>query len=115
MNTTLEVKINTKTENYQVIKFIGEFDKAGYSAVKDALNAAVEAFDAKYLIFDFSGLKFINSEGIGYLMEVNGHLTKSDKKLSIIKANAHVMDVFSAIGLPEIIPVCDDIDACLKK
>ncbi|PIR54768.1 hypothetical protein COU74_03405 [Candidatus Peregrinibacteria bacterium CG10_big_fil_rev_8_21_14_0_10_36_19] len=114
MNQTLNISLEDKTENYQIVKFEGDFDKAGYSDIKDSLKATVDAFKGKYLIFDFSKLKFINSEGIGYLMELNGHLVKGDKKLAILKANAHVKDVFSAIGLPEIMPVCDTIEACLK-
>jgi len=114
MNQTLNISLDDKNESYQVVKFDGEFDKAGYSDIKDSLKVIVDAFKGKHLIFDFGNLKFINSEGIGYLMELNGHLVKDDKKLAIMKANAHVMDVFSAIGLPDILPVCGTIEACLK-
>lgn len=115
MEQTMTVSIGAKKENSQVIKFSGEFDKAGLSAVKGELNAAVKAFDGTHLVFDFGGLKFINSEGIGYLMELHGHLNKSDKKLAIAKPNAHVKDVFNAVGIGDVIPVCASVDACLSK
>ena len=78
-------------------------DKAGYTDVKDELNKSIEDFELKYLIFDFTNLKFINSEGIGYLMEVHTHLVQRDRKLVIVGLNAHVQDVFETIGMSEII------------
>lgn len=98
----------------QVFKFVGEFDKAGYTDVRDELNAAVKKFEGKSLVFDFTALKFINSEGIGYLMEVHAHLVKLDKQLVLVGANDHVKDVFETIGISEIIPIYPSLDAFLK-
>ncbi|MBT4917514.1 STAS domain-containing protein [Candidatus Peregrinibacteria bacterium] len=102
-NLTIEKAQSGTTENYDVIKFSGEFDKAGHSDVKADLETLVKAFDKKILVFDFAGLKFINSEGIGYLMEIHAHLMKKDKKLVIVGMSAHVEDVFKTIGIQEII------------
>ena len=115
MEQTMSISIGAKKDNHQVVKFSGEFDKAGLTAVKGELNAAVKAFEGTHLVFDFSNLKFINSEGIGYLMELHGHLTKTDKKLAIAKPNAHVADVFKAVGIGDILPICGSVDACLSK
>lgn len=101
--------------DYQIVKFVGEFDKAGYTTVKDELVCAVENFSGNSLVFDFGALKFINSEGIGHLMEIHTHLVKDGKKLVIIGPNSHVSDVFRAIGLGEIIPIFVKMDDFLKK
>jgi len=105
MESTLSVSLDTASsgENFEVIKFVGEFDKAGHTDVKEELEKMIKAFDKSFLVFDFSALKFINSEGIGYLMEVHAHLMKSDKKLVIVGVNDHVSDVFETIGVQEII------------
>lgn len=116
MQKNLEIEIGDMEEaGYQVIKFVGEFDKAGYTAVRESLVNGIEKFSGKTLIFNFDALKFINSEGIGHLMEVHAHLTKDGKKLVIIGPNSHVGDVFKAIGLSEIIPTFAKMDDFLKK
>ncbi len=97
-------------DRHQVFSFAGEFDKAGYSEVKENLNSAIEQFSLKHLVFDFSQLKFINSEGIGYLMEVHTHLVQRDMRLVVVGLNAHVKDVFEAIGMSEIISSFDNLD-----
>ena len=94
-----------KDKKYQVIKLEGEFDKLGHSEIKEELEELIKNFGASTIIFDFKKLKFINSEGIGYLMEIHTHLVKDDKQLVIIDLKSHVEDVFETIGLGEIIPI----------
>ena len=89
--------------------------KAGHSDINDELEGIVKGFEGKNLIFDFNRLKFINSEGIGYLMEIHTHLIKKDKKLVIVGLNSHVADVFKTIGINEIIPVYKDLGAFLNR
>ena len=102
-------------KNYQVITFSGEFDKAGQSEIKDELTKAVKETSRAVVIFDFSDLKFINSEGIGYLMEIHTHLINKDKKLIIVGLKDNVKDVFGTIGINDIIPIHASLDAYLKS
>lgn len=115
MQPNLKITINPLTDNYQIIKFDGEFDKAGHNEIRETLDNTVKEFTGANLIFDFTNLKFINSEGIGYLMEIHTHLIKKDKKLVIVGLNSHVADVFKTIGINEIISVYDKLDSFLEK
>jgi len=110
MEPNLTITIEPVKDDHQVVKFTGEFDKAGHSAVKEELEKAIKEFPAKTLFFDFAALKFINSEGIGYLMEIHAHLVKNGKELVIVGPNAHVKDVFKAIGLDGVVPVKTKIE-----
>ena len=116
MNKTLIITVEPLDEEkrYQIVKFDGDFDKAGYTDVREQLNGSVKSFTGSKLVFDFTKLKFINSEGIGYLMEVHAHLVKEDRQLIIAGANAHVKDVFGTIGLSEIITLFPSLDDFLK-
>lgn len=111
MQSTLTINIGEldKTTNSQIVTFDGEFDKAGHMDIKEKLDATVKNFQGGSLIFDFLRLKFINSEGIGYLMEIHAHLVKIGKRLVIVSPNAHTQDVFEAIGINEVIPVYKDL------
>jgi len=104
-----------KINNVQVVSFEGEFDKAGFAEIKDKITDFVKAFDLKVLIFDFTKLKYINSEGIGYLMEVHTHLVQRDRKFVVVGLTANVKDVFSAIGIAEIIPIFDSVNDYLNS
>ncbi|MFH1284174.1 MAG: STAS domain-containing protein [Candidatus Peregrinibacteria bacterium] len=115
MQPNLTITLEKAEKKYQVVKFLGEFDKAGHSEIREKLDSAVKDFGGKVLVFDFSGLKFINSEGIGYLMEIHTHLVNRDKKLVILGLGAHVKDVFKTIGMSEIIPVFKDMDGFLSN
>ena len=109
MQSHLKMQIEDSTENYQIIKLEGEFDKLGHSEIKEDLEKTINNINVPSLIFDFKKLKFINSEGIGYLMEIHTHLIKKDLQLVIINLNSHVKDVFETIGLKEIIPIFSNI------
>lgn len=117
MGPNLSVKIVTpeKEQNFQVVKFIGEFDKAGHAEIRDELDKCVDDFSLKFLIFDLAELKFINSEGIGYLMEIHTHLVQRERQLVIVGVNSHVMDVFEAIGIAEVIPIYESLNDFLKN
>lgn len=116
MGPNLTINIGELTNNsYKAVSFRGEFDKAGHSDIRERLDECVKSFAGSSLIFDFSDLKFINSEGIGYLMEIHTFLIRSDRQLVVVGLNAHIADVFEAIGFQEIIPVFDTIEDFLKN
>lgn len=105
MGSNLTITIQSDNADYTIVNFDGDFDKAGHNEIHDSLSECVKEFAAKYLIFDFSNLRFINSEGIGYLMEVHSHLAQRDRKLVIVGLNDHVADVFETIGIAEIVSI----------
>lgn len=117
MNANLKINFPEadKAQNLQVVVFDGEFDKAGFAEIKDELTNFVKAFELKSLVFDFSKLKYINSEGIGFLMEVHTHLIQRDRKLVVIGLNANVLDIFTAIGIADIIPIFGSLNDYLNS
>ena len=112
---TIKPEDPNKEKSYQVIGFTGEFDKAGHMDVREELDAVVKDFGLDTLIFDFTDLKFINSESIGYLMEIHAHLKKRDKSLVLVKPDVHVKEVLKTIGIDEVIPTYGDLDGFLNK
>lgn len=117
MQTRLNLTIGETdaAHGIQSVKFDGEFDKAGHEEIRGRLEKCVEDFALKSLIFDFSQLKFINSEGIGYLMELHAHLVKRGRQLVIIGTNEHVKDVFETIGLTAVIKTFPDLNSFLTS
>jgi anti-anti-sigma factor len=116
MGKTLQIKVESANQekDYQVIQFIGEFDKAGHLDIREELDAVVKDFKMASLVFDFNGLKFINSESIGYLMEIHTLLSKKKKKLVLVKPDAHVKEVLKTIGIADVIPMHTTLEAYLN-
>lgn len=114
-NLSIEIVEPAAGQNYQVVKFVGDFDKAGYAEVHDDLQKFLSNFNLKNLIFDFKDLKYINSEGIGFLMEVHTHLVQRDRSFIVLGLNDHVKDVFAAIGIAQLIPIFDDLNSYFKS
>ncbi len=112
---SIEVEELNKEKKYQLIKFAGEFDKPGQSEIKDELELIIKNFTGSSMVFDFNKLKFINSEGIGYLMEIHTHLVQKDQQLVIVALNSHVKDVFETIGIAEIITIRENLKDFLNK
>jgi len=117
MEPTLKVNLRDEAagKNYQIVEFHGDFDKAGYTDVRAELDKIVQEFGLTDLVFDFTDLKFINSESIGYLMEVHAHLVKLGKALKIVGASEHVKEVLQTIGIAEIVPMYNDLNSYLNK
>ena len=109
-NLTVYIQAPNHEKGYQMVNFSGEFDKAGHSEVRETISKCVNDFQEKDLIFDFSNLKFINSEGIGYLMEIHTHLKKHDRRLIVIDLQPQIKDVFDTIGISAVIPVYKDLN-----
>ena len=102
------IDINTSVADdgdYKLVKFTGDLDKAGLEAVKDQLDKLVDSLEEKRIVFDFTDLNFINSEGIGFLMTLHIRLTKKEKDLIIVGAADHVYDVLKVIGLINVIKI----------
>lgn len=102
---------------YQLVKFSGAFDKEGYNRINgvfdEILNrfSQLDNFTAKFLVFDFTDLEYINSQGIGTLMEIHNKLSSLGKSLVVIGLKQNVQDVFQAIGMNELVPVYTDLKA----
>jgi len=101
-------------DSYQVVRFVGEFDKIGMDEVRAGLDSFLDSFSLHYVVFDFSSLKFINSEGIGYLMKIHAHLVHLGKSLVVFGVNDHVKDVFETIGFSQIVSSYDSLNDFLN-
>lgn len=114
-NLTVSVSPAPSASLYEVATFAGDLDKSGLASVKERLESLAAQFSGRYLVFDFSQLNFINSEGIGFLMMIHTRLAKAGKSLVIVNAKPNVKDVFSVIGLLQVIEYFDSLENLKAK
>jgi anti-anti-sigma factor len=101
------LKFSSKIEEKNALfTFEGEMDKVGLSEVREDLKKEVEGLkDGVSAVFDFKKMTFINSEGIGFLVEMNDVLVAKSAALYVYGCNSHVSDVFNAVGIKEVVKV----------
>lgn len=100
---TITPEAEEPNSNYQVFNFNGELDKSNIQVVSDAIKD-VMVNNTQNIIFDFTELKFINSEGIGYLVSLHYKISKLNKKLILVGIQPNIQDILNLIGIPTIIP-----------
>lgn len=104
LGNTLEIVQKEEGESYSVVAFWGNLDSFGLSEKKKEILDLVDQCAKEYLVFNFMDLNFLNSESIGFLMQINEKLMEKGKKLVIVQAKKNVLDVLEVIGLFETMP-----------
>jgi len=99
----------TEWDGVPVIQASGELDLATVAELRSAAHAATER-TPKVLVFDFSGLRYMDSSGLGILVGAKKRLAGRGEVVVIASASA-VTKALSLSGLDQIIPVYHDAAA----
>lgn len=97
----------------KVVSLTGEMDEASLEPIRIQVDSLLNDANVKRVIFNLTGLEFINSKGIGYLVSVHTHLSKDQRQLVLAGANEVVMDVISLVGLTSIVKYFNTIEEAL--
>ncbi len=100
----------TDTKKYQgrewlVVSVGGELDMAVADQFKDQLKAALVKSRSRYLMLDFSRVRFIDSSGLGVLLGRYRELALTGGRIIIRHANDQVYRLLVASGLNRVIEV----------
>lgn len=110
---TLKFAADVRNPSYAVVEFHGELDQSTRLAAETQMNEFLVSFKRPHLIFDLAELKYVNSEGIGFMMKTHASLVKNGQHLSLAGLQPNVADVFNVIGVPKIIPVFPNAKAAI--
>lgn len=106
METLIEV--NKKEENGIIIfEFAGELDETNADKTFKDIYDQVGNFDEKKIIFNFSGLKYLNSKSIGYIADVFSNIEDNDGQMYISNCDEGVKDVLELVGITTIVPTVE--------
>ncbi len=111
---TLKFVTDVRDEHYEVVEFHGELDQSTLLNTEKQMGEFLEPFKRPVLIFDLGDLKFINSEGIGFLVSIHAKLRKKGQNLFLCGFKKNVADVLGVIGLPSLIPVFPSVTAAIE-
>jgi len=87
------------------VTLAGRLDTQGVNRLETRFVAALVP-GANNAIVDLSGVDFVASMGIRMLIAVARSLKQRQARLALFGTTAQVKDVFAAVSLQKIIPVC---------
>lgn len=82
------------------VLFSGRLDAAQCAKAQAFLNAAADPQD-----FDFAGLEYISSAGLGVLLRAHKKVMASGGKLRLVNVNNHIYDIFRYSGFDQLFEV----------
>lgn len=92
----------------------GELDQHYASEVRHDLDAKISG-GCKDLVFDFSGLEFMDSSGIGVIVGRYKAIKSMGGKVRIANINPQVSRIIKLSGIEKIIPVYDSVNSALSS
>jgi stage II sporulation protein AA (anti-sigma F factor antagonist) len=106
MQTLIEV--NKKEENgIYIFEFTWELDETNADKTFKTIYEDIGDFQWKNIVFNLSGLKYINSKSIGYIADVFSNIEDVEGKMYISNCSEWVKDILELVGITTIIPTVD--------
>lgn len=95
----------------KIVKVSGQLDESNVDEQSKTIYQLIEANPKNlFLIFDFSGLEYLNSKAIGYLTDWYGKISAEGGKICIAMAKDNIVDILQVVGLTQLIPCYKTLD-----
>ncbi len=102
----LEVKVRVEGE-VAVIDLTGDIDAAGDHALSGAYAEAASGRDGP-ILFNFSGVHFINSTGIALIVGLLAQARKTGHRLLVCGLSQHYLEIFRLTRLSDFMTIYPD-------
>lgn len=95
----------------KLVRIVGQLDE---SNVDEQAKTIYQLIDKEVqglsLIFDFTGLEYMNSKSIGYLTDWYSKISAVGGKVVIASARENILDILQVVGLTQLIPAYATLD-----
>lgn len=96
-----------------VVHVRGEVDVLTAPALADELGRTSET-DAARLVVDLDGVDFLDSTGLGVLVNARKRITGAGGRFSVASSNPRITKLFSITGLDELFDIHPDTDSAVS-
>lgn len=107
------IKFN-KINDSLVVTLAGELDHHSAEEVRVKIDDRIDRENIKKMVFDFSGVTFMDSSGIGVVIGRYKKLSMRKGELSIVSVNNSIKRVFELSGMFKIIKVYENLDEAVR-
>jgi|SRR5690606_20640110 len=105
------MEINTRTEQeVSILKLKGELDASNAVIIDHELQRLITK-NPKHIWVDGSGISYISSAGLGVFLSHLSTLQQKNIRLVFFGLNDKIKNIFTILGLEEIIPIVKDLQA----
>ena len=104
-----------KDKKVVVVKINEEIDHHTCEKIKNKIDLAIEFRNAKYLIFDFDGVNFMDSSGIGLIIGRYKLISKNGGQAIIVNLKPAVRRIFQMSGIFKILTEDKNMESVLQK
>lgn len=112
METLVEVK-KREQGDVLVFDFTWELDETNADKTFTNIYEQIWDFSDKKILFNLTGLKYLNSKSIGYIADVFSNIEDNDGQMHISNCDEGVKDVLELVGITTIIPTVDTEEEAL--
>ncbi len=100
-----EFRFDLRTEGSDAeLRIFGEFDMTGVLRVESELSQLLEAEEIDRFLLDLGGVDFVDSTGLGVIIDLDQRARRGEFELSIIPGPRHVQRVFEVTKLDDVLP-----------
>lgn len=114
METLMDVK-KREEEGVLIFTFSWELDETNADNTFKAIYEQIWDFTDKKIIFNMSGLKYLNSKSIGYIADVFSNIEDNDWEMYISNCDEWVKDVLELVWITTIIPTVDKEEEAISE
>jgi anti-sigma B factor antagonist len=89
---------------WQVVTAVGEVDVASSPKLLQVIEGMV--VPGVHLVVDLSGVSFLDSTGLGALVQALNAVTEADGEFRVVVTDPNVLKVFEVTALDEVFELC---------
>ncbi len=97
-----------------LVKVTGELDHHMAEKIKTAVDEKLRCTNAVNVIFDFSGLEFMDSSGIGVIMGRYKKVRTLGGRVIAICVNAGILRIMEMSGMDKIIKLTPSLEKAIR-
>ena len=114
METLIKIT-KREEEDILIFTFEWELDETNADNTFKDIYEQIGEFENKKIIFNMSGLKYLNSKSIGYIADVFSNIEDNEWEMYISNCDEGVKDVLELVWITTIIPTVDTEEEALSE
>ena len=103
----------------KLVKITGQLDESNVDEQAKSIYKLIESVpQGLLLVFDFSGLEYMNSKSIGYMTDWYSKVSATGGQVVIAAARENILDILQVVGLTQLInpyPSVEEAKASVSK
>lgn len=96
-----------------VVSITGEIDHHTSETARDKIDSRLDSNPVKNLIFDFGGVTFMDSAGIGVILGRYKRITLLGGKIAIVNTRPQIKRILQVCGIAKIAGLYDGVNSAL--